>query len=136
MERIVNYLDIPEEKRDAVMLSLPSLGFISPAGLDAAKAEMDRSRKDSLPQFLFVFRDEELIGYQFLIAEKEHTSKAFPWWAVGNPDELPITLAVTLLEESIRLSTAYGCLKMAKGLNVLLENNKKGLGRRPEHLCR
>lgn len=136
MERIVNYLDIPEEKRDAVMLSLRSLGFVSPAGLDAAKAEMDRSRKGSFPQFLFVFREEELIGYQFLIAEKEHTSKAFPWWAVGNPDELPIALAVTLLEESIRLSTEYGYLKLAKNLKVLLENNKKGLGRRPEHLCR
>lgn len=135
-EKIVNYLDIPEDQRDAVVQRLSSLGFAFPAELDAAKAEMDRSRKGSFPQFLFVFRGEEPIGYQFLIGEKEHTSKAFPCWAVGNQDEIPMALSVALLEESIRLCREYGCLKLAGMMETQLENFKKGLGHMPEHLCR
>ena len=42
------------------------------------KKEMEKSRPGTLPQYLFLFRDDALIGYLFLIAEKEGACKAFP----------------------------------------------------------
>ena len=92
MERILNYLDLPPQERDAVCKQLRSLGCSPAHGTRRTmKKEMEKSRPGTLPQYLFLFRDDALIGYLFLIAEKEGACKAFPWWAVHNADELPRT---------------------------------------------
>jgi len=132
MEQIVNYIDIPESERDAVLCALFNLSFLSPASPEEVKAVMDQSRKGCLPQFLFVFRGKELFGHQFLIAEKENAYAAFPWWAVGDTDTLPLPLAFRVLDESIRLSYECGAPALAHSLELIRENYKKGIGRSPK----
>ena len=100
------------------------------------KKEMEKSRPGTLPQYLFLFRDDALIGYLFLIAEKEGACKAFPWWAVHNADELPRNTALSFLAHGIQLSLDCGCPTLANRLQAQLEDPKKGIGRRPEEACR
>ena len=47
---------------------------------------MEKSVPGSGPQFYFVFRENELIGYNFLIGDTKKY-KAFPWLAISNMDE-------------------------------------------------
>ena len=122
MDRIVNYLEIPEEEKEQILEQLLRLGFCPAYGKRRTlKREMEKSRKGSLPQYLFLFREEELIGYSFLIGEKEDISRVFPWWAVDNSDVLPTESAVQLLEEAVRISTECGCPALAKRLRGNLE---------------
>lgn len=137
MVNICNYRDIPKAEKNAILEQLPLVGFGPACGnQEAIKAEMEKSQAGTLPQYLFVFRDDELIGYMFLIAEKEHYCKMFPWWAAHNADELPLENAIQLLEYGIQLSLDCNCPNLSNGLKLQLENQKEGLGRRPEHLCR
>lgn len=128
METIINYLDIPYQERDTVLEQLLYIGFCPAYGKKKAmKKEMEKSQKDKLPQFIFLFRDNKLIGYSFLIGEKEHICKPFPWWATDNTDELPLETAAYLIEYSIKLSTKCGCPNLANRLKVNLDNRKKYL---------
>ena len=122
MERIVNYLEIPEEEKEQTLEQLLRLGFCPAYGKQRTlKREMEKSRKGSLPQYLFLFREEKLIGYSFLIGESEDISRVFPWWAVDNSDVLEAETAVRLLEEAVRLSTECGCPTLADRLQKNLE---------------
>lgn len=47
---------------------------------------MEKSIPGSGPQFYFVFREDKLIGYNFLIGNTKRY-KAFPWLAISNADE-------------------------------------------------
>lgn len=137
MERIINYLDIPLQNRDTVIKQLSCVVFSPAYGKRRTmKREMEKSQAGKLPQYLFVLRDGELIGYMFLIAENENYSKTFPWWAVDNSDELPLNTAIQLLEYGIKLSLECGCTNLADRLKSELEYQKKGIGRRPENICR
>lgn len=137
MEQIINYLDIPGQDRDAVIECVLHVGFCPAYGKQKSmKRELEKSQAGKLPQYLFVFRDNELIGYMFLIAEKENYSKSFPWWAVDNSDELPLNTAIQLLEYGVWLSLQCDCPNLADRLTMSLENQKKGIGRRPENACR
>lgn len=131
MEAIINYLDIPYKERDSVLEQLFHIGFLPAYGKQKTlKREMEKSQKDKLPQYIFVFRDNLLIGYSFLIGEKEHTCKALPWWAVDNSDELPLETAVHLLEYAISLSRKCGYPILADRLadrlkcNLEIQKNK------------
>ena len=137
MIKICNYRDIPSEKKDVVLEQLLQIGFCPAYGKqETMKKEMEKSQAGTFPQYLFVFRDDKLIGYMFLIAEKENYCKAFPWWAVDNSDELPLETSIQLLEYGILLSSKYNYFNLANRLKFQLENQKNGIGRRPEHLCR
>lgn len=126
METIINYLDIPNQERDNVLEQLLHLGFCPAYGKQKTiKSQMGKSKKDKLPQYLFMFRDTELIGYSFLIGEKENICKPFPWWAIDNSDELPLETATYLLECAIELSTKCGCLTLANRLKANLGNHQK-----------
>lgn len=98
--------------------------------------EMEKSVEGRLPQYVFARRDGALIGYLFLIAQAEKTSRVFPWWAVDNADELPLATDIRLLECGVRLCEKAGCFVLAERLKAQLENHKKGIGRRPEALSR
>lgn len=137
MEKIANYLDIPQLHRDAVLERLPRLGFCPAKGGQAAlRREMDRSQRGKLPQFGFAFRGEELVGYLFLTAKPEKPAAMLPWWAVGNADELPLETAVRLLEWGIALSSDCGCPALARLLQANLNGQKQGAGRRRPEDCR
>ena len=127
METVVNYLDMPQEERSYVLEALFPIGFSSACGKRGAlKKEMEKSVRGRLPQYLFLFRDGEVIGYSFLIGEKEHVSEVFPYWAVDNADELPTDSAVSLLEHAAGLSVSCGCPVLADRLKTNLETRKNG----------
>lgn len=63
MEQIINYREIPIDRRLDVLNSLLDIGF-TPAcgGVKTMKRIMDKSIPEARPQFYFVFRENELIG--------------------------------------------------------------------------
>ena len=86
MEQIINYRDIPTDKRIDILNALERIGFF-PAygGVRTMQQIMEKSVPGSGPQFYFVFRENELIGYNFLIGDTKKY-KAFPWLAISNMD--------------------------------------------------
>ena len=87
MEQIINYRDIPTDKRIDILNALERIGFF-PAygGVRTMQQIMEKSVPGSGPQFYFVFRENELIGYNFLIGDTKKY-KAFPWLAISNIDQ-------------------------------------------------
>lgn len=134
METIVNYLDIPAEERASVVQALFSLNFYHPGGVQAQKEMMDCSMPNRLPQYLLVFRDDALIGYSFIYGET--SPNQIGGGGQCNADELPLPLAVRLLEETIALEEDLGCTRLADVTRMLLENQKRGIGRRKDEDCR
>lgn len=136
-DEIINFNDLSEYEKDKAVHQLHALGF-TPAcgGIEQMKNEMEKSQGYSLPQYIFVRRDNEFIGYMFLIAESEKSSKVFPWWSVDNSDELPLKTDVRLLQVGIDLCKKTGNFRLAERLHCQLENHKKYIGRRPEKLSR
>ena len=131
MDEIINYRDLDESEKEQCLNELIKTSFRYPdKNVKDIKAEMEKSKEGSLPQFVFVLRDKKVIGYMFLIAEKENTSKIFPWWAVDNSDELPIETDIRLLQYGVSLCTQAGCLKLANRLEMQMENHRNGIGRR------
>ena len=132
MDEIINYRDLDESEKEQCLDELLKTSFSCPSSnIKDIKIEMDKTQEGSLPQFVFVRRDKEVIGYMFLIAEKENTGKIFPWWAVDNSDELPIETDLRLLQYGVSLCTQAGCLKLANRLEMQMENHRNGTGRRP-----
>ena len=69
MEQIFNYRDIPTDQRLDILNALAQIGFF-PAygGVKTMPRIMEKSVPNSGPQFYFVLRENQLIGYNFLIA--------------------------------------------------------------------
>ena len=131
MDEIINYRDLDESEKIECLNELLKISFICPDNnAEAIKAEMDKTHEGSLPQFVFVRRDNKVIGYMFLIAEKENTSEIFPWWAVENSDELSFETDLRLLQYGVNLCTQAGCLKLADRLEMQMENHRNWIGRR------
>ena len=70
MEQIINYRDIPTDKKTDILNALEQIGFI-PAygGVKTMQRVMEKSVPGSGPQFNFVFRKDKLIGDNFLIGD-------------------------------------------------------------------
>lgn len=83
---------------------------------------MDRSMPDRLPQYLLVFRDQQLIGYSFIYGETP--PKQIGRGGQCNADELPLSLAIRLLVETSAPEEAYECLTLANVTRLLLENQR------------
>lgn len=96
---------------------------------------MDKSVAGEMPQFYFVLRSEQLIGYMFIIGDTQKY-RAFPWLAVSNVDELSMRVTRPLMEIEIKAWTSIGNKKMADFVREQLTEYEKGIGHRPEHLCR
>ena len=133
MDEIINYRDLDEYEKIQCLNELIKTSFRYPdKNIKDIKAETDKSQDGSLPQFVFVRRDKKVIGYMFLIAEKENTSKLFPWWAIDNSDELPIETDLRLLQYGVSLCTQAGYYKLANRLEMQIDNHRNGIGRRPQ----
>lgn len=136
-DEIINYHDLAEHEKEKVLSQLAKIGFRTVYGsVEDMKREMEKSSDNSLPQYIFARRDGELIGYMFLIAEVEKTSKVFPWWAVDNSDELPLETDIRLLQLGIEVCEKAECFRLAERLKNQLAEHKKYIGRRPEELSR
>lgn len=103
MEQIINYRDIPTDKKTGILNALEQIGFI-PAygGVKTMQRIMEKSIAGSGPQFCFVFREDKLIGYNFLIGDTKRY-KAFPWLAISNADEQKMVVC----EEMMGMQVAF-----------------------------
>lgn len=148
MEQILNYQDMPPEQRESALNALSSIGFLPAYGkIRTMQRVMDKSVGEKMPQFYFVFRDMELIGYMFLIGNNKMFS-TFPWLAVDNLDELPIGIVEPLVDIAIKtwnneggsIINADGSVTekslIAQSYKQRLANYKRGNGRRNENECR
>lgn len=135
-ERIINYREIPTEKRVEVVTALENIGFI-PAfgGVKTMLRIMGKSVPKKGAQFYFVFRENELIGYQFLIGD-EKKYRAFPWLAISNMDEQKMVLCEKMMELQIAFFESLGMDKMVEHSAVIMENYRNGIGKRKESECR
>ncbi len=137
MDEIVNYIQLSKKQRCLLPAQLSAVDFYpARGGYLALYRAMETSRPGQLPQFLLVRRNGALIGYLFLIAKQEKTSKVFPWRAISNADELPLSTALSLLEQGITLCRQCGADHLAQQLLAQIDAQRRGIGRRPEHLCR
>ena len=132
MEQIINYRDIPTDKRTDILNALAQIGFI-PAygGVKTMQRIMEKSVPGSGPQFYFVFREEKLIGYNFLIGDTRKY-KAFPWLAIGNMDEQKLTVCEELMKLQITFFQELGMHDIAGHCIRLMEDYRKGIGKREE----
>ena len=132
MDEIINYRNLTEEEKDRCLAGLRQTSFC-PADRDTGilRREMEKSVPGKLPQFVFVLREKKVIGYLFLIAEKEDRGRTFPWWSADNSDELPPETDLRLLAYGVQLCREAGCRKLAERLQLQAENHRKGIGRRP-----
>ena len=132
MDKIVNYRDLAEKEKDNCLAGLRQTSFCAAdRDTETLKKEMEKSVQGRLPQFVFVLRDGKVIGYLFLIAEKENNSRVFPWWETDNSDELPPETDLRLLAYGIQLCREAECRKLEKRLQFQAENHRNGIGRRP-----
>ena len=142
MERIINYQDMSSEQRSSALRALGSIGFFPAYGkIKTMQKVMDNSVKDKMPQFYFIFRDRELIGYMFLIGD-DKKFRAFPWIAIDNLDELPMRIVEPLVESAIKawnneegsiVNPDGSCTEkklIALCYKQRLENYRCGIGRR------
>lgn len=136
MEQILNYLDMTEEQRALALKSLSSIGFYPAYGkIKTMQRIMDKSIAGERPQFYFVFRNNELIGYMFLIGDT-HKFRSLPWIEINNLDELPMRLTEPLMKIAIDTYRNAGDVTQATFHERVLEDYKKGVGHRKESDCR
>ena len=128
MEQIINYRDIPTDKRIDILNALERIGFF-PAygGVRTMQQIMEKSVPGSGPQFYFVFRENELIGYNFLIGDTKKY-KAFPWLAISNIDEQKLTVCEELMKIQIAFFEELGMQKIADHCVRIMEDYRKGIG--------
>lgn len=135
-EQILNYTDMSEAQRAHALKNLKNIGFYPACGKEPTmKKIMDKSIAGKMPQFYFVFRKDQLIGYQFLIGDAKKY-KPFPWLAISNVDELPMRVTRPLMEIAIEAWKQTGNTQMVKFLQSQLTDYEQGIAHRPENLCR
>lgn len=136
MEQIFNYRDIPTDQRLDILNALAQIGFF-PAygGVKTMQRIMEKSVPNSGPQFYFVLRENQLIGYNFLIGDTRKY-KAFPWLAIGNMDEQKLTVCEELMKLQITFFQELGMHDIAGHCIRLMEDYRKGVGKRKESDCR
>lgn len=148
MERFYNYRNMSLEQRESALISLSSICFLPAYGsIKTMRRIMDKSVGEKMPQFYFVFRNKELLGYMFLIGDNRRF-RAFPWLAIDNLDELPMRVVEPLMDIAIKawnnedgdIINADGSITekslIAQSYKQRLENYKHGIGRRIEKECR
>lgn len=135
-ERILNYLEMPEEQRVNALKDLKKIGFCPAYGKEPTmKRIMDQSVAGKMPQFYFAFRGEQLIGYLFLIGDAKRY-KPFPWLAVSNEDELPMRITRRFMKIQMDAWKDVGNADRVDFLESRLEDYEHGIGHRPEDVCR
>lgn len=148
MEQFYNYQDMSLEQRESALGALSSIGF-SPAygGVKIMRRAMDKSAGEKMPQFYFVFRDKELIGYMFLIGD-DKKFRAFPWISIDNLDELPMRIVEPLADIAVKAWNDEGGSFISSDGSIIeksliartyehrLANYRRGIGKRDENECR
>ena len=136
MEQIINYRDIPTDKRIDILNALERIGFF-PAygGVKTMQQIMEKSVPGSGPQFYFVFRENELIGYNYLIGDTKKY-KAFTWLAVSYTDEQKLPVFSVLMTLPIAFFVFFGMQKIAVHCVRIMEEYTKVIGKHKQRDCR
>ena len=136
MEQILNYLDMTEEQRALALNSLSSIGFYPAYGkIRSMQRVMDKSTHGERPEYYFAFRNNELIGYMFLIGDAQRF-RSFPWIAISNWDELPMNLTEQMMKIAVETYKSAGDIMQAIYHETLLEDYRNGIGHHKESDCR
>ena len=136
MEYIINFRDIPCDQKTHVINQVLSLGFVPAYGSEKTMMRiMNQSIEGNGPQYYFVFRDADLIGYLFLIGD-EKRYRAFPWLSVGNEDEQRMELCEKMVRLQIQFFTDLERMDVVKRLESRLQEYRHGNGKRAEKDCR
>lgn len=115
-----------EKQRMKALNSLYSLGFVPAYGkVKTMQRIMNKSVSGNGPQYYFAFKDEEPVGYMFLIGD-EHLYRSFPWLCVHNADELGERLCEKLLEVEIEFWKNSGREDMVFHCKEWLKDYKQG----------
>ena len=130
MEQIINYRDIPTNKRSDILKALKQIGFL-PAygGVKTMQRVMEKSVPGSGPQFYFVFREDKLIGYNFLIGDTKRY-KAFPWLAISNIDEQKMVVREEMMGMQVAFFEKLGRRDIADHCVRLMEDYRKEIDSR------
>ena len=130
MEKIINYRDIPTDKKTDVLNALEQIGFF-PAygGVKTMQRVMEKSVPGSGPQFYFVFSEDKLIGYNFLIGDTKRY-KAFPWLVISNIDEQKMVVREEMMGMQVAFFEKLGRQDIANHCARLMEDYKKEIGKR------
>ena len=121
--------------QDRNSFELHLLLFPAYGGVKTMQQIMEKSVPGSGPQFYFVFRENELIGYNFLIGDTKKY-KAFPWLAISNMDEQKLAVCEELMKIQIAFFEELGMQKIADHCVRIMEDYRKGIGKRKESDCR
>lgn len=136
MEQIINYREIPMDKKIDVLNSLENIGFTPAYGsVNTMHKIMEKSVSGTGAQFYFVFRNDELIGYIFLIGDTKKY-KSFPWLAISNMDEQKINLCQKMMKIQIEFFENLNMPDIVVHCIKLMEDYQNGIGKRKESECR
>lgn len=92
---------------------------------------MEKSVPGSGPQFYFVLREDKLIGYNFLIGDTKRY-KAFPWLVISNADEQKMDVYEEMMGMQVAFFEKLGMQDIADHCVRLMEDYRKGIGKREE----
>ncbi len=124
--QIINYTDAdnkPELVRELLETEFRACALDEERLLE----KFGRSCPGRLPQYLFLYDDNQLTGY-FLLIGKENKDEEFPWLAVTNADSLLPDEAELLYSSAIRLCRGLNEKELASVLaeDFQLTGIKKG----------
>ena len=74
---------------------------------------MEKSVPGSGPQFYFIFREDKLIGYNFLIGDTKRY-KAFPWLVISNIDEQKMVVREEMMGMQVAFFEKLGMQDIAR----------------------
>ena len=115
MEQIINYRDIPTDKRIDILNALERIGFFPAYG---GVRTMQQIMEKSVP------------------GGDTKKYKAFPWLAISNMDEQKLTVCEELMKIQIAFFEELGMQKIADHCVRIMEDYRKGIGKRKESDCR
>lgn len=72
-----------------------------------------------------------MIGYNFLIGDTKRY-KAFPWLAISNADEQKMVVCEEMMGMQVAFFEKLGMKNIADHCVRLMENYRKGIGKREE----
>lgn len=111
---VINYLDIENRSKLIEDLLKTELN-ICDRNKEKLILHFEKTRRRSLPQYLFLFKNEDCIGYFFLIGES-NTNRYFPWLAVTNADSLPKEAAELLYASAVQICEDLNEFELANRL--------------------
>jgi hypothetical protein len=105
---IKNYLDMSADGKRELIAQIIGKRYFRGISKSELLYEFERSERNKLPQYMFLYYKANLVGYCLLIG-LENVDSCFPWAMTNNIDDL---------EPDARVLFANSCIKVCRDLNV------------------